>query len=172
MTTPLELKPLTPEHDPAVAEIIRSNLRKFHLDIPGTAYYDEALDRLSAFYRQPGRAYFVLLDRGVVAGGVGVAEFRGDCCELQKLYLADEVKGRGLGYALIRRVEEKARELGYRSIYLETHTNLGAAIHVYERAGYREIPRPEGVVHGTMNRFYLKQLSADRDPEKETGAIP
>ena len=35
---------------------------------------------------------------------------------------------------------------------------IAALIHVYERSGYREIPRPAGVVHSTMNRFYLKQL--------------
>ena len=161
MGSVLEYKPLAPEHDAAIAALIRGNLRKFHLDIPGTAYYDEALDHLSGYYRQPGRAYFVLLENGVVVGGVGLAEFRGDCCELQKLYLADAVKGRGLGYALIRHIEEKAWALGYRSVYLETHTNLAAAIHVYQRSGYREIPRPEGVVHSTMNRFYLKQLQAD-----------
>lgn len=158
-TASLEYKPLIPEYDAALAEIIRGNLRKFHLDIPGTAYYDDALDHLSAYYRQSGRAYFVLLENGVVAGGVGIAEFRDDCCELQKLYLADTVKGCGLGYVLIRLIEEMARALGYRSVYLETHTNLAAAIHVYERSGYREIPRPEGVVHSTMNRFYLKQLN-------------
>lgn len=158
-TASLEYKPLIPEYDAALAEIIRGNLRKFHLDIPGTAYYDDALDHLSAYYRQSGRAYFVLLENGVVVGGVGIAEFRDDCCELQKLYLADTVKGRGLGYVLIRLIEEMARALGYRSVYLETHTNLAAAIHVYERSGYREIPRPEGVVHSTMNRFYLKQLN-------------
>ena len=153
-----ELRPLTPEYDAAIAALIRGNLRSYHLDIPGTAYYDEALDRLSEYYRRPGRAYFVLLQDGAAVGGIGLAEFRGDCCELQKLYLADAVKGRGLGYALIRRVEAEARALGYRSIYLETHTNLAAAIHVYERCGYRQIPRPAGVVHSTMNRFFQKQL--------------
>ena len=158
MTSALEYRPLAPEHDAAMADLIRGNLRRFRLDIPGTAYYDEALDHLSAYYRQPGRAYYVLLEDGAVVGGIGLAEFRGDCCELQKLYLADAVKGRGLGYDLIRHIEEKARELGYRSVYLETHTNLAAAIHVYERAGYREIPRPAGVVHSTMNKFYIKQL--------------
>ena len=150
--------PLRAAYDPAIAALIRGNLKAHGLDIPGTAYYDEALDRLSAFYQASGRAYYVLLRDGAVVGGIGVAEFRGDCCELQKLYLADAVKGRGLGYELIRFIEDRARELGYRRIYLETHTNLAAAIHVYERSGYREIPRPASVVHSTMDRFYLKQL--------------
>lgn len=43
-------------------------------------------------------------------------------------------------------------------MYLETHTNLQAAIHVYEKCGYRNIPKPDFVVHSAMNRFYLKNL--------------
>ena len=153
-----EYKPLCAAYDPAIAALIRGNLRAHGLDIPGTAYFDDALDHLSGYYDAPGRAYWVLLKDGAVVGGIGVAEFRGDCCELQKLYLADAVKGHGLGYELIRFIEDRARDFGYRRIYLETHTNLAAAIHVYERSDYREIPRPAGVIHGTMNRFYLKQL--------------
>ena len=55
-------------------------------------------------------------------------------------------------------IEDRAREKGYRNIYLETHSNLQAAIHIYERAGYRRIERPASVVHSTMDHFYLKAL--------------
>ena len=156
--TEFEFKPLCAAFDSEIAALIRENLQAHGLDIPGTAYYDAALDHLSTYYQSPGRANCVLLKDGTVVGGVGVAEFRDDCCELQKLYLADAVKGRGLGYEMLHFIEERARSLGYRRIYLETHTKLAAAIHIYERSGYREIRRPEGVVHSTMNRFYLKQL--------------
>ena len=154
----MEYKPLTPEYDAALAALVRSSLKAHQLDIPGTAYYDESLDRLSAFYGQPGRAYYVLIDNDQVIGGIGLAEFKGSCCELQKLYLADAAKGHGIGYEMIRFIENKARELGYTQIYLETHTNLQAAIHIYEKSGYREIPQPESIVHSTMNKFYLKDL--------------
>jgi len=159
MKTP-EFHPLSPQYDGAVAALVRGNLKAHHLDIPGTAYFDESLDHLSGFYDRPGRAYFVLLENGSVIGGIGLAEFSGfpECCELQKLYLADAAKGRGLGYRMIAHIEACARDMGYRQIYLETHTNLQAAIHIYEKSGYREIPQPESVVHSTMNRFYLKEL--------------
>ena len=135
----MDILPLSPDHDAAMAAIIRANLKAHGLDVPG-------------------RAYYTVLEGDRVLGGIGLAEFRGDCCELQKLYLAEEAKGRGLGYRLIRLIEDRALALGYRQIYLETHTNLAAAIHVYERAGYREIPRPAGVVHSTMNRFFVKSF--------------
>ena len=45
-----------------------------------------------------------------------------ECCELQRLSPDDSVKGRGLGYQMIEKVEQEARTLGYKRIYLETHT--------------------------------------------------
>ena len=157
---PMKIEPLVPEYDAAIAALIRASLKTNHLDIPGTAYFDEGLDHLSSFYQEPSRAYYVLLDEGKVIGGIGLAEFSGfpDCCELQKLYLDDGVKGQGFGYDLISFIEAQAREKKYKQIYLETHTNLRTAIHIYEKCGYKEIDRPASVVHSTMNRFFLKQL--------------
>ncbi len=156
----LPYRELTKEDDAALAALIRDNLKAHKLDIPGTVYFDDGLDHLSDFYQKDGRKYFVFLgEKNEVIGGIGLAEFPpfDRCAELQKLYLDDSVKGNGLGYEMIRLVEEEAYRLGYRQMYLETHTNLEAAIHIYERAGYQEIARPQGVVHGAMNRFYRKE---------------
>ena len=88
--------------DKRIAEIIRANLEKLGLDIPGTAYFDPELDHLSAYYNSnpSKRAYFVAIGaEGQVIGGVGIAEFNGieNCAELQKLYLDDSAKGNGYG---------------------------------------------------------------------------
>lgn len=153
---------LTSAYDTAIAELVRNNLKAYRLDIPGTVYYDENLYHLSDYYDAipDKRFYYVLMEGDTVLGGIGLAEFSGidDCAELQKLYLDDSVKGRGLSYDMMNRIEAIAREFGYRRIYLETHDNLKAAIHLYEKCGYREIERPETVVHSTMNRFFLKEL--------------
>ena len=156
----MEFAPIEPHQDAAMAAIVRAALKEHGLDKPGTAYFDASLDSLSAYYDRPGRAYYVLLDGETVVGGVGVAEFEDlpGCCELQKLYLAPAFHGRGLGSQMIRFIEDRARALGYRQIYLETHTALGAALRAYERCGYRSIPRPSSVIHTTMDRFYLKEL--------------
>ena len=156
----MEFAPIEPHQDAAMAAIVRAALKEHGLDKPGTAYFDASLDHLSAYYDRPGRAYYVLLDGETVVGGVGVAEFEDlpGGCELQKLYLAPAFHGRGLGSQMIRYIEDRARALGYRQIYLETHTALQAALRAYERCGYRSIPRPSSVIHTTMDRFYLKEL--------------
>lgn len=158
----MEYREINKADDTVLADIVRRNLKAHGLDIPGTVYFDDNLDHLSDFYLgdKARRYYFIAVEDDEVVGGVGLAEFEyfEDCAELQKLYLTDCVKGRGIGYQLIRMVEEKARELGYRKMYLETHTNLEAAIHIYKKCGYNEIEKPAGVVHATMNRFFIKEL--------------
>ena len=159
----ITIRPITSQDDQAIAEIIRGNLRAYHLDIPGTAYFDPELDCLSEYYNaQPDkRRYFVAEGQSAtVVGGVGIAEFSGfeDCAELQKLYLADGAKGKGFGKQLMHTAEQYAKAAGYRLLYLETHTNLETAIGLYEKLGFRRIEKPAAVLHSTINRFYLKQL--------------
>lgn len=158
-----QIRPITPADDAAIAAIIRANLEHYHLNIPGTAYFDPEVDHLSRYYaQQPDqRAYFILTDDdGQVLGGAGLARFGGfaHCAELQKLYLTDRAKGKGLGQKLLRAVEHRAGELGYQSLYLETHSALTAALRLYEKSGYERIPRPDCVLHSTMDLFYRKML--------------
>ena len=149
--------------DARLAEIIRANLEKYHLNIPGTVYFDPELNHLSKYYGSDPqkRVYYIALgEYGEMIGGVGAAEFSGipDCAELQKLYLDDSVKGKGCGKGLMQIAEDWARSAGYKNLYLETHTNLSAALKLYEKTGFHQIEKPCSTPHGTMNRFYLKEL--------------
>ena len=160
----MTFRQIVPGDDTPLAELIRSNLRAYKLDIPGTVYFDENLYHLSDFYlADPERQTYIILadDADSVIGGVGIAGFDGfdDCAELQKLYLDDRYKGQRLGYELMKQAESAAVERGYKRVYLETHDNLDIAIHLYEKCGYAEIERPASVVHSTMNRFFLKELN-------------
>lgn len=157
-----KIREMTREDNLAVAELIRTNLKKYNLDIPGTVYFDKILYNLYEFYSEDvRRGYYVMVDESNrVIGGIGLDEFTPipKCAELQKLYLDDRVKGNGLGYKLIEFIEDKMREKGYSSSYLETHHNLEAAIHIYEKSGYKKIERPKEINHGAMTGFYFKNL--------------
>lgn len=160
--SPFQMHIITPKDDAEIAAIIRANLERFHLNLAGTVYFDPELDHLSAFYLEKSnkRAYFILTDaEGHVVGGVGYAEFDGyeNCAELQKLYLTDAAKGYGLGKKLMQLVIEKAHEAGYQKLYLETHSNLATAVHIYEKLGFREIEKPAFVRHSTMDCFYVME---------------
>lgn len=158
----MKIREITSADDAALAKLIRNTLKKYKLDIPGTAYYDESLDHLSEYYLadRGKRVYLVMTDdEDSVIGGVGIAEMieMDQCAELQKLYLDERFKGQRLGYQLMSKAMEAAQKLGYKRIYLETHDNLAIAIHLYEKCGFFEIDKPEFVVHSAMTRFFLKE---------------
>ena len=63
MLVMLAYRKIEPSDDGRIAEIIRANLEKAHLNIPGTAYFDPELDHLSEYYNSDPsrRVYFVAL---------------------------------------------------------------------------------------------------------------
>ena len=60
----MDYRKIEASDDKRIAEIIRANLERLHLNIPGTAYFDPELEHLSSYYNSDSskRAYFVALD--------------------------------------------------------------------------------------------------------------
>lgn len=163
MNEQIKIREIESKDDPKIAKIIRENLRKYHLDIPGTAYYDPELDHLSHYYAQKRnlRAYFAAeTEDGEIVGGIGMELFAGfpQCGEIQKLYVAEKMKRQGIGQCLLEQIEAYARSNGIQRLYLETHSNLKEAVRLYEKNGYYRIDRPKEVVHSTMDLFYRKEI--------------
>jgi DNA-binding MarR family transcriptional regulator/predicted N-acetyltransferase YhbS len=61
--------------------------------------------------------------------------------ELKRMWVRDDWRGAGLGSRLLRHLEDQARELGHHVVRLDTNAALGAAIGMYQRAGYTAIAR-------------------------------
>ena len=67
-----------------------------------------------------------------------------------------ELKGRGIGRALLMHAEDEARARGHASLYLYTNEKMAENIAMYVRNGYVEYAREEG--HGFRRVFLRKQL--------------
>ena len=59
--------------------------------------------------------------------------------ELAKMAVADEAKGKGIGYLLGLAAVERARALGAKKLFLESNTRLEPAINLYQKLGFRRI---------------------------------
>ncbi|GAO99301.1 GNAT family N-acetyltransferase [Fructobacillus ficulneus] len=156
----VKIRTIQSSDDTALHQIIQSSLKSFGLDIKGTAYFDPELGHLSHFYDvQENREYFVATsDENEIYGGAGIAEFNSadGVAELQKLYLNEAGQGQGLSYQLLDKVVAFAKAAGYKTLYLETHHKLKAAIHLYQKYGFQEIDGPlAGSEHSTMDHFLL-----------------
>ena len=64
----------------------------------------------------------------------------GGRCEMKRLYVQPQYRGRGLARQLIRRITEDARQIGYRCMLLDTLPVLEDAVRLYRQLGFYEIP--------------------------------
>lgn len=133
------IRPIQPKDDAAIGELIKAVLTEFKANKPGTAYFDESINHLSKLFTLSNSAYWVVEEDGKIIGGGGIYPTEGlpaDTCELVKLYLHQSARGKGLGVALIEKCFEKAKELGYQKIYLESMPELNQAVSLYEKLGF------------------------------------
>lgn len=148
MQAEIQIRSIQPGDDAALATIIRSVLEEFGANKPGTVYYDKETDHLHAlFSHTPKSAYQVALQDGKIVGGAGVfptPALPEGTCELVKMYLLPEARGKGVGKTLILQTFRLAKELGYDSMYLETMPELRTAIGMYEKMGFRYLNGPKG----------------------------
>jgi ribosomal protein S18 acetylase RimI-like enzyme len=109
-----------------------------YLDIQ---HYDEELRNLRGKYGEPaGRLYLALDESGAAAGCVALRRLDDERCELKRLYVRPAYRGRGLGSLLVAQILRDARQIGYRSILLDTLPALESAIRMYRALGFYEIP--------------------------------
>jgi ribosomal protein S18 acetylase RimI-like enzyme len=72
-------------------------------------------------------------------GCFGIRKIDDKTCELKRMYLSKEVRGRGLGEKLLLKALEIARLSGYQHMRLDTLPTMQSAIGLYQKLGFREI---------------------------------
>lgn len=145
-----------------LAAIIRSSLAEFGANKPGTVFFDDTTDHLYEMFQEPGSTYFVAEENGQVLGGAGIYPSQGlpaQTCELVKMYLRSEARGKGLGKLLIDKSLEFAQGYGYLQVYIETMPELRRAVTVYEKFGFEYLNGPLGNTgHFGCDVWMLKKL--------------
>jgi putative acetyltransferase len=101
---------------------------------------DRDITDLEANYLDRGGSFEVIEDsEGSLVGTCGLYPLDAETIELRKMYFASEIRGRGLGRKFLERTIEKARNLGYLRVYLETARVLKQAVHLYESVGFQPV---------------------------------
>jgi len=102
--------------------------------------FDDELRSLPGDYAPPPGRLLLAEYQGQVAGCVALHKLADDTCEMKRLYLRPEFRGKGLGRALAVRIIAEARAIGYQRMRLDTvEPVMKDAVAMYRQLGFREI---------------------------------
>ncbi|MFD4788876.1 GNAT family N-acetyltransferase [Streptomyces sp. NPDC058459] len=105
---------------------------------------------------------------GAPAGCAGVRLLAPDTAELTRVFLYEDLRGRGGGTPLVHAAEDAARALGARRMILDTRTDLVAARALYARLGYTETERHNEDPYA--EHWFTKDLSPAHAPLRPAAA--
>ena len=103
--------------------------------------FDKELAGLPGDYAPPAGRLLLAEFEGQLAGCVALHPLEDAICEMKRLYLRPQFRGRKLGRTLADRIIAEARQIGYQRIRLDTvEPVMKDAVAMYRKIGFREIP--------------------------------
>jgi len=114
--------------------------------------FDKELATLPADYAPPGGRLLLAMWEGQPAGCVALHKLDLEICEMKRLYVRPEFRGKGLGKILAERIIADARQIGYKQLRLDTvEPVMRTAVAMYWTLGFREIaPYRENPIEGAL----------------------
>ena len=110
----------------------------------------------------PLGVFLVARQGGHPVGGVGLRPISDPSLnigEIKRLWVRPDLRRLGIGLQLMQRVEDRARELGYRQLYLESGYAQPEALELYRSNGWISVEEypPGAHSYPVANRF-MKDL--------------
>lgn len=130
----------TPADLPAITQLFRAYAASLAIDL-GYQGFDGEVASLPGKYAPPAGAILIASDAdGAALGCVAMRPLdEPGICEMKRLYVAPEGRGRGLGKALGLAIIDAARASGHREMRLDTLPTMHNAQALYRALGFTEI---------------------------------
>lgn len=129
-------------------EIAKSLIREYST-IKGAEQCFVSLDKeladLDSYYR--GGAFMIGYKNNYPIATVAIKKIDDNACELKRLYVKTDYRGKGYARLLVDAILDRARKLGYREIRLTTKPAVMlVAYEYYIRRGFEELENENGTV--------------------------
>ena len=115
--------------------------------------FEKELAELPGDYAPPAGRLYLASHEGEAAGCIALHPLSSGICEMKRLYVRPQFRGKGLGRILAERVVADAREIGYKRLRLDTVEPLMRdAVQLYRKLGFREVaPYRENPIAGALH---------------------
>lgn len=128
-------------------------VRDHGLDLTFQGIADE-LAALPGKFAPPEGRLMLAVEADQPAGCAALRPLDAHTCEMKRMFVRPQYRGRGMGRALAELLIQEARQIGYQRMRLDTGETLTAAVGLYEALGFRPIAPyydvPEELRQGTI----------------------
>jgi ribosomal protein S18 acetylase RimI-like enzyme len=126
------------EHLEVAKELFMEYARSLEFSL-GFQDFEEEIADMPGHYGPPGGCILLAFVGGEPSGCVAVRKLEKGICEMKRLYVRPEYRGRGIGKTLSEMIIEEAKIIGYGKMRLDTLGSMTEAISIYRHQGFREI---------------------------------
>ncbi|HPI72336.1 MAG TPA: GNAT family N-acetyltransferase [bacterium] len=116
-------------------DLIFPILSSYGLTMDAETIDHDLTDIEANYWRQQG-AFYVLMHGAQLIGTVALHRASETVCELRRMYLAADYRGKGLGRELLQFALQQAEARGFSEVVLKTASVLKEALALYRRAGF------------------------------------
>jgi ribosomal protein S18 acetylase RimI-like enzyme len=140
----LEILQAQSKEDLELVRVLLEEYGKWGVNV-GLAYPEEyqafleQIANLPGVFAPPDGCVLLAKYQGRTSGCVALRKLTEDTCEMKRLYVTPEMRGRSIGRALAIAVIEQARKIGYTRMRLDTVASMRAAKALYKSLGFKEI---------------------------------
>lgn len=109
---------------------------EFDLEFQG---FSRELETLPGDYADPNGCILLAEESGRIVGCVALRPLEANICEMKRLFVVPDYRGRGAGRLLACAVIDRAREIGYKKMRLDTVATMQEARRLYYSLQFRDI---------------------------------
>jgi putative acetyltransferase len=156
----LEIREIDGE-DPEEIEVVRTLIREYGAELGEDLYFqgfEEELESLPGKYAPPKGVLLLGTVGGRPVGCVALRPLEEEVCEMKRLYVRPAYRGHAYGRELAEEILSYGKELGYKSMKLDTLAKLVPAIMLYRDMGFVDCePYYDNPIPGVV--YLAKKLS-------------
>ena len=141
------------------ADVAQQLIEEIQLDLTGRYGGPDETPVDPGGFAPPYGAFLLAYAGADLIGCAGLRRRSAEVVELKRMYVRAAHRRRGHATRLLAAVEDRARELGYRQLVLETGLEQPEAIALYESAGYTAVPAFGYYAAEPNSRSYGKTLA-------------
>ncbi len=133
----MQIRPIQSKDQKKVKELISGILSK-EFEFGHKAYPYGDLDSLEKVYGGKREQFFVIEDKGAIAGTVGIKEESKKTAIIRRLFVSSSSRKMGYGGLLLDRALDFCKEQGYHEAVFHCATTMNSAIKLCKSRGFKE----------------------------------